>query len=177
MGGIDELKGDVDVAVVVVADFGNHKARFAVSDATAAQLQAIGGGQGHRHDAAVAVQQRQGDDARGQQTSQFRGSCSLRSTAAIGVHRRRHRTVQIDVTATGDPAPEISIGENTLQDPGFRDHKNQPRLVGGDLAQGRKNRVLGKNNELGEVPLDLDALHSSPRRCLSRTWRHYPTFL
>ena len=125
----------------------------------------------------VAVQQWQGNDPRRQQAGKFSGGSALCGAAAVGVHRRRYRTVQIDVTATGNPATEIAIGKNTLQDAGLRHHENQPRPVGGDLAEGGVDCVFSEYDELSEVPLDLDTLHSAPRRCLSRTSGHYPTSL
>ena len=67
MGGIDQSHRDVKVAVVVVADLRDHKAGFACTDAAVAQLQAITRRSRHRNDAAMAVEQWQSDDPRGQQ--------------------------------------------------------------------------------------------------------------
>ena len=109
----------------------------------------------------MAVEQRQRNDARGQQARQLRGGGSLRRMAAIGIHRGRHRPAQIDLAAAGAPTAEIPVRQHALEDAGFRNDKNQPRLVGGDLAQGRKERVFCKDDELSEVPLDLDSLLGS----------------
>ena len=77
MGGVDQLQGDVDVAVVVVADLGNQEAGFALGYGAAPELQAARRLSGHRHDPAMAVQQRQGDDPGGQQGGQVRGRAVL----------------------------------------------------------------------------------------------------
>ena len=62
VGGIDQLEGGVEIAVVVVADLGDQEARGVIADAVGADLEPIGGTTGHGHDAAVAVQQRQRND-------------------------------------------------------------------------------------------------------------------
>ena len=77
----------------------------------------------------------------------------------VRIHGRRHRSTQINVTATGNPAPKITISEHTLQNPGFRNHKNQSGLIGSYFAQSRENRVLGENYKLGEIFPDPNALH------------------
>ena len=41
----------------------------------------------------------------------------------------------------------------------FRHHKDQPAFVGRDLVQCRQDRVFGEDDELGEIPLDLNRLH------------------
>ena len=124
VGCIDQPQRQFHIAVVVVADLCNHKAGFAGTNAPLPELQAIRGGPCHGNDPALFVQKWQRNDARGQQSCQFSGWCSLRSAAAIGVHRRRHRAVQIDVVAFGDPASEIAIGQHPLEDARLRYDKN-----------------------------------------------------
>ena len=125
----------------------------------------------------MAVQQWQGNDPGRQQTCKFCWRRALSSAATVGIHRCRDRTAQVDVAATGYPATKVAVGENTLQDAGFRNHEDQARLIRGDLAEGGKDRVLSKYDELREVSLNLDTLHSQPRKCLRRTNGHYLTSL
>ena len=62
VGGIDQLERGVEIAVVVVADFGDQEAGGVIADAVGADLESIGGATRHGDDAAMAVEQRQRND-------------------------------------------------------------------------------------------------------------------
>ena len=62
MGGIYQLERGVEIAVVVVADFGDQEAGGVIADAVRADLEPIGGTTSDGDDAAMAVEQRQRND-------------------------------------------------------------------------------------------------------------------
>ena len=123
MGGIDQLERGVEIAVVIVADFGDQEAGGVIADAVGADLEPIGGAAGHGHDAAMAVEQRQRNDAGIEQSTQITGAGALGGRAAVGIHGRGDRAVQVDLAAAGNPAAEVTVGENALEDAAFRDNK------------------------------------------------------
>ena len=58
VGGIDQLECGVEIAIVVVTDFGDQEAGGVISDAVGADLKSIGGAPRHGDDAAMAVEKR-----------------------------------------------------------------------------------------------------------------------
>ena len=68
------MKRGVEIAVVVVADLGDQEAGGVIADAVGTDLEAVGGASGHGDDAAMAVQQRQRNDAGIEQGAQITGA-------------------------------------------------------------------------------------------------------
>ena len=163
LGGINQLKRGGEITVVVVADLGDEEAGRH-RRCGGADLKSIGGASGHGDDAAMAVEQRQRNDPGIELGAQITGAGALGGRAAGGIHGGSDRPVQVDLAALGNPAAEVTVGENPLEDAAFGDNEDQPGLVGRDLAERKKHRVFGEDNELG-IPLNQDASH----RC-SAAW-------
>ena len=161
-GGIDQLQGQVQAAVVVVADLGDHKGRGTVTDRPIAQKQAPLAAAYHGHHPAVVIQQGDHLDLGREQSSQIRSGAALCRADAVGIHCCRDRPVEVDQIGGCDPAAEVAIAQHALEDPAFGYHEDQAALVGRDLVQGRQQRVFREDHELGEIPLDLHRLHRSP---------------
>jgi hypothetical protein len=158
-GGIDQPQGQLQAAVVVVADLGDHEGRRVSADRPASQIQLAPRTPGHGHHPPVVIEQGDHLDLLGEERGQVTAGRALGRGHAAGVHGGGHRQAQINAIAAADPAAEVAVAEHALEDARFRHHEDQAGFVGRDLVQGGEDRVFGEDDELGEVALDLYRLH------------------
>ena len=119
VGGIDQLECSVEISVVVVADFSDQEAGGVIADAMGADLEAVGGTTSDGNDPAVAVEQRQRNDPGIELGAEIIGTGAFRRRAAVGIHGRGDRPVEVDLATPRNPAAEVAIGEHTLEDAAF----------------------------------------------------------
>ena len=147
LGKVDEVLGQRDVTLVVIADLSNEKTRVAIANGVTTDGHLGGTLSGDRREMATLVNEGDHLHAGAKELGNGRSigieRCMDALTIGSCLHRRRH----VAVWFGGDPAAEVAVGEGPGEDAVFIDAEDDARLVVGDLCQCGEDGVLTKDGE------------------------------
>ncbi|MPM28499.1 hypothetical protein SDC9_75025 [bioreactor metagenome] len=164
-GEVDQLLGQVDRAVVVVADLGDDDRGGVGGDPVAAEVQLGRLLHGDRDQPLLRIDDRDVGHPGPEQRLDVGDRRAVGDPGQRGVRHGHGGGRQVRGRLVDDPAAEVAVGEGPVEVAVLVDAEDLAGLVGGDLLQGGQHRVLGEDDVRGELALDDHAvIHSGCER-------------
>ena len=152
-GGVDQAPGEIEAAVVVDPDLGDHECRRALVEADPADRDGLAAASGDGDQPPALADERHIEDLLQQGLDLLLARIGVRRDEA-GVEDLGDRPFQIHVLLPAQPAQEVAVGEDPVQDPVLVDAADDGPAVLGDLGHGGRDRLVRAHGVLPQVAVD-----------------------
>ena len=153
-GGIHQPAPERQVALVVVADLRDHHCRVPLPDPVLPDPQLVIPVDGQCGQTPAVIQQRQVDGSGGQQPEDLLAGGTQRRGDHRGVGHLPHGDLEVGIRMCYNPAPEVAVGQGSLEQAIAVHAEDDAFPVLGHLLQSDQHRVICEDQVGGQVTFD-----------------------